>query len=154
MFDLIKSDYKAATKQNFTVTGLFAYLYNPSLMFSLLVRTQFYLRQKGSVLTVFSVILNRLIIFLFGCHISSKAVLGESLFFPHPTGIVIGVDVVVGKNCTICQHVSLGAQTIFGTKYPNIGDGSIIYAGAVVAGDIKLRKNKVVSANQVIVGKN
>ena len=80
--------------------------------------------------------------------------MGESLYFPHPTGIVIGIDVVVGKNCTICQNVTLGARTVFGTKYPNIGDGSILYAGAVVAGNIKLRQNKVVAANQVIVGEN
>ena len=154
MFDLIKSDYKAATKRNISVTGLFAYLYNPSLTFSFLVRTQFYLRRKGTVLAVLSVIFNRLIMFLFGCHVSSQAEFGEALYFPHPTGIVVGIDVVVGKNCTIFQNVTLGARNIVGTKYPNIGDGCILYAGAVVAGDITIRENVVVAANQVIIGEN
>ena len=85
--------------------------------------------------------------------ISYRAELGPGLRMPHPVGVVIGEAVVVGRNCTIMQSVTLGGnqgrqrgeQTM-----PFIGDDVFIGPGAVVVGPCVICSGARVPANAVV----
>ncbi len=72
----------------------------------------------------------------------------------HPTGIVIGSKVKLGNNIKIWQNVTIGAKSFENWEnqgYPQIGDNCIIYAGAVIIGDIKVGENCIIGANSVVL---
>ncbi|WP_082890472.1 serine O-acetyltransferase [Halotalea alkalilenta] len=90
----------------------------------------------------------------YGVYISSKADIGAGLILPHPNGVVIGEKVIIGKNCTIYQQVTLGGGKVgdqSSGNYPVIGDNVTIYAGAKVLGSIKIGDNVIIGANAVII---
>ena len=82
------------------------------------------------------------------CVFSAYAVIDESIILPHPMNIVIGRDVIIGKNCTIYQDVTIGQNN---EKFPVIGDNVTIYTGAKVIGNIKVGNNSVIGANAVVI---
>src|SRR5690606_7453725 len=65
----------------------------------------------------------------------------SSLTMRHPTSIIIGEGVRLGENVIIFQNVTLGRSDTDVPAYPKIGDNTIIYAGAVVLGGIKVGDN-------------
>ena len=67
--------------------------------------------------------------------------------------MVIGDGVKIGKNVIIYQNVTIGGARIGDAKqssYPEIGEGVVIFAGAVIVGKIKIGKGSVIGANAVI----
>lgn len=73
--------------------------------------------------------------------------------FPHPVGIVISATTLIEKNVTIYQNVTIGSKGDYNEvdlTRPTIKEGVIIYAGAVIVGDITLGKNSVIAANSFI----
>lgn len=89
----------------------------------------------------------------FGIFISHKAQLGK-IVLKHPVGLVIGEGVTLEDNVTLYQHVTLGGRRIGDSrqdKYPFVSEGAVIYAGAVVLGDVFIGKNAVVGANAVVL---
>jgi serine O-acetyltransferase len=75
--------------------------------------------------------------------------LGEDIELPHPNGIVIHPDVVIGPKCRLFQQVTLGTGPIPGV--PNLGEGVWIGAGAKVIGGVKIGKNAIIGANAVVL---
>lgn len=74
--------------------------------------------------------------------------------FPHPLGIVIGIKVKLGYDCTIYQNVTIGAKIkddLVNAKYPKIGNNVTIYANAVIIGDISIGDNSVIGAGSVVL---
>jgi len=74
-----------------------------------------------------------------GIDIHPGAVIGESFFIDHGTGVVIGETTVIGKNVKIYQGVTLGALSVkkdeSGVKrHPTIEDDVTIYANATILG--------------------
>lgn len=88
-------------------------------------------------------------IFFYSCHISPLARIGSGLKLPHPVGIVIGEGAQVGSNVTIYQNVTIG-QSGPRMNYPSIENGVIIYAGAVLVGDISIGSDSVIGANSFV----
>ena len=89
----------------------------------------------------------------YGFYVGAKAVIHESVRFPHPVGIVIGDGVEVHEDCTIYQGVTLGgARTgdAQSRRYPIVDKGSTIFAGAKIIGAIKLGEGSIVGANAVV----
>lgn len=86
---------------------------------------------------------------IYGCSIASSARIYGGLILPHPQGIVIGADVVVGPRGWIYQNVTLGGSP-GKSGSPRVGSDSRIYAGAVLSGPIRVGDNVVVGANSVI----
>jgi len=74
----------------------------------------------------------------------------NSVYFPHPVGIVIGSETKIGRNVTIYQNVTIGRKSKSANKYPIIERDIIIYAGAVLFGDIVVGKNSVIGANALV----
>ena len=84
-----------------------------------------------------------------GADIPLNSNLGGGLMIPHPNGIVIHPDAVIGVNCLIFQQVTIGAGSIPG--YPKIGGHVDIGAGAKVLGGITIGNNVKIGANSVVI---
>ena len=85
-----------------------------------------------------------------GCFISLLAEIGPGLTLPHPTGLVIGEGAQVGGSVTLYHNVTLGRHTWNEPGCPRIGDGVVIYTGAVIIGPIKIGEGATVAANSVV----
>jgi serine O-acetyltransferase len=86
---------------------------------------------------------------LYCCSLASSARLHGGLILPHPQGIVIGPGAEVGPWSYIYQNVTFGGATLSG-GLPRVGRDARIYAGAVLAGPIRLGDRVQVGANAVI----
>lgn len=74
-----------------------------------------------------------------GIDIHPGAVIGQSFFIDHGTGVVIGETATIGNHVKIYQGVTLGAlsveKSLAGTKrHPSVGDYTVIYSGATILG--------------------
>ena len=80
--------------------------------------------------------------------------LKNNIRFPHPVGICIGKDVIIGKNSQVCQNVTLGIG-----KYnpetkrsqPVIGENVMIWANSVVCGGITVGDNCIIGAGSIVI---
>lgn len=93
-----------------------------------------------------------------GIDINPKAIIGESFFIDHGTGVVIGETAVIGDHVKIYQGVTLGAmslrkgQKLKGMKrHPTIENHVTIYSNAsILGGDTVVGKNSVIGSNVFI----
>ena len=75
-------------------------------------------------------------------------------FFPHPVGICICPEAIIGKGVHIFQNVTIGMGKYnpeLKTSAPIIGDKVVIWANAVVCGGIKIGDNSVIGAGSVVI---
>ncbi len=84
-----------------------------------------------------------------GADIPINSQLGGGLIMPHPTGIVIHPDAVIGPNCLIFQQVTIGTGPLPGV--PEIGGHVDIGAGAKILGGIRIGDHSRIGANAVVV---
>jgi serine O-acetyltransferase len=80
--------------------------------------------------------------------IEPRARLGQSLMLPHPNGVVIHEDAVVGDDCMIMQQVTIGM--IGDGEVPMIGNGVYIGAGAKIIGKVTVGDGARIGANAVV----
>lgn len=75
-------------------------------------------------------------------------------YFPHLYyGIFISGQASIGKNAVIFHQVTIGSNTLNGTKFrgaPIIGDNVYIGAGAKIIGNITIGDNCRIGANAVV----
>ena len=83
-----------------------------------------------------------------GADIPLNCQIGGGLLLPHPNGVVIHPDSVIGPNCLIFQQVTIGSR---GDGVPTIGGHVDIGAGAKVFGTIVLGDHSLVGANAVVM---
>jgi serine O-acetyltransferase len=92
-----------------------------------------------------------------GADLAWQAAVGPGLALHHPTGVVIGPDVVVGERCVVQQGVTLGAARERGrivdgrVDSPVLGDRVEIGAGARILGPISVGDGSIVGANAVVL---
>ncbi len=86
------------------------------------------------------------------CHIHPSARIGENCSFPHPTGIVIGKNTIVGNNVRIFQNVTLGSHGYANkpNEYPIVEDNVTLYAGAIVLGGIHVGFGATIGAGSIV----
>lgn len=80
--------------------------------------------------------------------------LANGTFFPHPVGICICPDAVIGKKCHIFQNVTIGMGKYNPerkTSAPILGDKVVVWANAVIAGGVKIGDNAVIGAGSVVI---
>lgn len=83
------------------------------------------------------------------CHVPLRLL--RRLKLPHPVGIVIGDGVKVGHGVRIYQNVTIGRlDSAASGRYPTIGDEVTVYAGAVIAGEIRVGARSIIGANAVV----
>lgn len=84
-----------------------------------------------------------------GADIGLGASIGGGLLLPHPNGVVIHSDAIIGNNCMIMQQVTIGQLATAGA--PKIGNAVYIGAGAKVLGSICLGDYAAIGANAVVL---
>lgn len=99
-------------------------------------------------------LLTYLNIVLFGLEVSPRCEIGPGIFFPHPSGTVIGAW-RIGSNVSVFQGVTLGAKELdmgFDCQLrPEVGDNVVLGAGSKILGGIRIGDNVTVGANSVVV---
>lgn len=120
-------------------------LTNASLHATVLIR----LVQKAPGVTTW--LWRRLLLALHGCDVGRHTVIGPGLQMTHPTGIVIGVNSVLGAGVTLMQGVTVSPVTTnwrVGGEMGllRIGDGVTVFANAGVFGPIAIGDDAMVGA--------
>ena len=91
---------------------------------------------------------------LFGLEVSPRCEIGPGIFFPHPSGTVIGAW-RIGSNVTIFQGVTLGARELdMGFDFrlrPEVGSNVVLGAGAKILGGVHIGDHATVGANSVVL---
>ena len=88
-----------------------------------------------------------------GIDIHPGAVIGESFFIDHGTGIVIGETTIIGNNVKLYQGVTLGAVSVKKAmsnkkRHPTLEDDVTIYAGAtILGGETVIGKGSTIGGN-------
>ena len=93
-----------------------------------------------------------------GIDIHPGAMIGESFFIDHGTGVVIGETTTIGNNVRIYQGVTLGAHSFQKEpddslkrgykRHPTIEDNVIIYSGAtILGGETIIGKGSIIGGN-------
>jgi serine O-acetyltransferase len=83
-----------------------------------------------------------------GAEIPLGTRIGGGLLLPHPNGIVIHSDAIIGPNCLIFQQVTVGAGK---QGAPRIGGHVDIGAGAKILGPISIGEHSKIGANAVVL---
>ena len=83
-----------------------------------------------------------------GAEISPLARIGPGLGVWHSVGIVVGGQVVAGRNLALYHGVTLGDGAKPGQ--PHIGDDVVIGAGASVLGGIRIGDRVIIGSNSVV----
>ena len=96
----------------------------------------------------FAVFRHRLWSTIAGCDIPVNSHLGGGLLMPHPNGIVIHPDCIIGPNCLIFQQVTIGAGD---DGVPTLGGHVDVGAGARIIGAITIGDHARIGANAVVV---
>jgi serine O-acetyltransferase len=78
-----------------------------------------------------------------GAEIDLKCQIGGGLLLPHPNGVVIHPEAIIGSNCLIFQQVTLAGVV-------EVGFHVDIGAGAKVLGPLRIGNNVRVGANAVV----
>jgi len=101
-----------------------------------------YKRKKESLINRFRRHLN---IVLYGREVN--CIIPKSTHFSHfGKGVTIGNKVILGENCYIYPHVTLGYKS----GYPTIGNSVCIYANATIIGPITIGDNTVIGPGTFI----
>lgn len=79
-------------------------------------------------------------------HLTTR--IGGGLRIPHPNGIVVHPDAVIGPNCTIMAQVTIGQGRAPGA--PVIGGHVDIGAGARILGPVRIGDHARIGANAVV----
>ena len=74
--------------------------------------------------------------------------LPTGLVLPHPYGVVINSNSVIGTNCTVYQNVTIGSDK--NGNVPVIGNNVFIFPGAVLIGKITIGDNCIIGANSFL----
>lgn len=91
------------------------------------------------------------IFLLYNSFIPYKCEIGEgSLFAYKGIGVIIHERAVIGKNCKIGAHVTIGGKS-GNYEVPIIGDNCYISTGAKILGPIRIGDNVVIGANAVMI---
>ncbi|TNJ37009.1 serine O-acetyltransferase [Prosthecochloris vibrioformis] len=104
----------------------------------------------GHVLSKSAVLQHRFWSAVCGADIPINSQIGGGLMIPHPNGIVIHPEAVIGSNCLIMQQVTIGTAGN-GTGTPIIEDNVDIGAGAKILGGIRIGSHARIGANAVVL---
>jgi serine O-acetyltransferase len=109
--------------------------------------------RAGSSVPVLGSVLKQLNHAITGADIAWSARIGPGLVLWHPTGVVIGPRVVVGRDARVQQGITLGAARSRTGKDgdPVLGDGVYVGAGARVLGPVRIGDRARIGANAVVL---
>lgn len=74
---------------------------------------------------------------------------GRNLRLPHPNGVVIHGDVVIGDDCLVMQQVTIGLRPP--GHVPRLGSRVYVGAGAKILGSVTIGDDARIGANAVVL---
>lgn len=90
----------------------------------------------------------------YGSYVGIGSRIAGKPYFPHGcVGVFISNDAVIGRDAVIFQQVTIGSNTLPGTRHPGspvLGDGVYLGAGAKVIGGIIVGDYCRIGANAVV----
>ena len=105
--------------------------------------------QRGGPLRRLAVLRHRFWSAVAGCDVPLSTQIGGGFMLPHPTGVVIHPDTVIGPNCMVMQNATLGGNR--GTGVPRLGGHVDVGPGAQVLGGVALGDHAIIGANAVVL---
>lgn len=104
---------------------------------------------RGAALTRWAVAEHRFWSIVASADIPLECQLGLGLLIPHPNGIVIHPEAILGPNCLVFQNVTIGVGSRPGL--PVIGGHVDIGAGAKILGPVRIGDHARIGANAVVL---
>lgn len=154
IFQLIILDYKKYKKYGGNCVSILFFTQGFWAVFQYRIANFVYrlkipvLKQLGQF---FCLVWQKVIEMLTGISIPSSATIGHSFYIGHFGGIIINANAVIGNNCNISQGVTIGVSGLNENRgVPKIGDNVYLGANCVVAGDICIGNNVMVSACSLV----
>lgn len=96
-------------------------------------------------------VMNFLILTLWGIDIPRGARIGPGLYIGHYGGIIVSSAAVIGRNCNLSQSITIGVSGAGDRRgAPVIGENVYIAPGARLFGRIRIGDNVKIGANAVI----
>ena len=92
-------------------------------------------------------VFSRLYMYFLGCDIGLA--LPQTVFLPHPMGIVVHRGTRIGNDVVIGHQVTLGGRDLTGAA-PEVENGVYIGAGAKILGGVRIGRGATVGANAVV----
>jgi serine O-acetyltransferase len=90
-------------------------------------------------------------IVLFGADLPAGAVVGPGLVMPHPNGVAMASDVVIGERCRVMRGVGVGGSGKEGRSgHPVIGDHVWLLDRAAVFGPVRIGDRVVIGASTIV----
>ena len=114
---------------------------------------QYHAARRGPfhrALRMFATLRHRFWSVVCGAEIPPATQLGGGLLLPHPNGIVVHPQCVVGPNCLLFQHVTLGTRS-GSVGVPTLGAGVDVGAGARILGGVTIGDGARIGANAVVL---
>jgi serine O-acetyltransferase len=105
--------------------------------------------RAGTPGKVLAGIINGATRFVYGSSIAPRARIHGGFVLPHPQGVTIGSEVVIGPRVWVFQYVTMGA-TYGKAGQPSIGADCRIHVGAVIGGPVKIGDGVVVTPNAFV----
>jgi serine O-acetyltransferase len=126
---------------------------NPSTNAVFLIRTMQYHAGRKGIHKYLAERANLQLVRRYNIFVGKNTKIGLGLKCAHPTGIIIGQTVIIGKNCSLFQGVTIGSRRTGDWKLgkqPHIGDNCTLFSGCAVIGDIEIGDNVIIGANAVM----
>jgi serine O-acetyltransferase len=93
--------------------------------------------------------LHRIVCIMLGSDVYCSMPLG--IVFPHPYGIVIHSETVIGENTIVMQQVTMGGKSLINPRgAPALGENCYVGAGAKILGQVKIGNKVTIGANAVV----
>jgi serine O-acetyltransferase len=80
-----------------------------------------------------------------------RAEIGPGLLIAHCGGITLHPDVVIGRNCDLAHHVTIGTRGVGSQGTPRFGDNVYVGTNAVLIGSIHVGDYARIGANSLVV---
>ncbi len=79
-----------------------------------------------------------------------RAQIGPGLLIAHCGGITLHPDVIIGSNCDLAHHVTIGTRGVGSQGVPRLGDSVYVGTGAVIIGPIHVGDGARIAANSLV----
>lgn len=92
--------------------------------------------------------------FLTGAEICGGALIDAPFIIRHPSGVVIGGGVIIGKRVTVLQGITIGQASVledFTDSGPIIGDDVVIGANSSILGSIVVANGTKIGAHSLLL---
>jgi serine O-acetyltransferase len=127
--------------------------WDPSQKLLLAIRRYQYWRSKtgpfAPLVRKWLVLRHRLWTIVTGADIPLNCRIGGGLIIPHPNGIVIHPEAILGVNCLILSQVTIGTRDEIG--HPQLEGHVEVGAGAKILGPVRIGAHARIGANAVVI---